>query len=105
MAADVKKGKIKAVKWEGKPLSVAVKEVDTPKIKDPLDAIVRLTSSAICGTDLHTCHGLIELDKGITLGHENIGIVEEVGKDITTIKKGDRVIVTSLYDEATDNVN
>jgi len=101
--AESKKGKMKAVKWEGKPFSVTVKEVDIPKINDPLDAIVRLTSSAICGTDLHTYHGLIELDKGITIGHENIGIVEEVGKDITTIKKGDRVIVTCIYDESTDN--
>ena len=95
--------KMKALRWEGKPFSVSVKEIPIPKIKDSLDVIVRLTSSAICGTDLHTFHGRVETRKDLTLGHENLGIVEEVGNDITNLQKGDRVLVTGLINEGTDN--
>ncbi len=49
--------------------------------------------------------GRLEMNKGITFGHENIGIVEEVGEDITTLKKGDRVVVDCFFDEATDNTD
>ncbi|KAH8657580.1 putative S-glutathione dehydrogenase [Tricladium varicosporioides] len=95
--------KMKAVRWEGKALSVSVEEIDVPKIKDPLDAIVRLTSSAICGSDLHIYRGRMYNDHPFTLGHENIGIVEQVGPDVTTIKKGDRVVVTCLEDKPGSN--
>jgi threonine dehydrogenase-like Zn-dependent dehydrogenase len=101
--AQMKTGKMKAVRWEGKPFSVSVKEIDIPKITQPLDAIVRLTSSAICGSDLHTYHGRIGMNHPLTFGHENIGIIEEIGKDITSLKKGDRVIVAAVLEESTDD--
>jgi threonine dehydrogenase-like Zn-dependent dehydrogenase len=63
---ETKKGKMKTVRWEGKPFSVSAKEVDIPKIIDPLDAIVRLTSSAICGTDLHTYLGRLPMKHPLT---------------------------------------
>jgi NADPH:quinone reductase-like Zn-dependent oxidoreductase len=90
---EVKKGKMKAVRWEGKAFSISAKDVDTPKIVDPLDAIVRLTSAAICGSDLHTYRGRLPMNHPLTFGHENLGIVEEVGEHVTTLKKGDRVLV------------
>jgi threonine dehydrogenase-like Zn-dependent dehydrogenase len=88
-----KLGKMKAVQWEGKLDSVSVKDVDIPKIQQPLDAIVRITSAGICGTDLHTYHGRIEMNVPLTFGHESLGIVEEIGSAVTTLKKGDRVVV------------
>ena len=94
---------MKAVQWEGKPFQVSVNEVPIPKITNPLDAIVRLTSSAICGSDLHTYHGRIDTNAGLTFGHECIGIVEEVGSDVTTIKEGDRVVVTAVIVKDLDN--
>lgn len=94
---------MKAVQWEGKDFSVSVNEITIPKIQDPLDVIVRLTSAAICGTDLHYYRGRLPADTPMTFGHENIGVVEEIGSDITTIKKGDRVLVNSELDELTKN--
>jgi len=95
--------KMKAVRWEGVPFSVSVKDIDIPKLTGPLDAIVRLTSSAICGSDLHTYHGRLIMNHPLTFGHENIGIVTEVGSDVTTVKPGDRVIVTVSYAEELGN--
>jgi len=87
---------MKAVRWEGKVESVSVKEIDIPKIRQPLDVIVRITSAGICGTDLHTYHGRIEMNVPLTFGHENVGIIEEIGSAVTTLKKGDRVVVADL---------
>jgi len=102
--SDIKsKRMMKAVQWEGKSFHVSVNEVPIPKITNPLDAIVRLTSAAICGTDLHTYHGRIETNVGLTFGHECIGIVEEVGSDVTTVKEGDRVVVTCFIAKDVDN--
>ena len=89
-------GKMKAVRWEGKPESVSVKSLEIPRIRSPLDAIVRITSAAICGTDLHTYHGRIPMDIPLTFGHENIGIVHDIGDAVTTVKLGDRVVVADL---------
>lgn len=100
---ELKKGKMKAVRWEGMDFSVSVKDVEIPKIIDSLDAIVRLTSAAICGSDLHTYRGRLTTKHPLTFGHENMGIVEEVGSDVTTLKKGDRVLVSSAIAEVTDN--
>jgi threonine dehydrogenase-like Zn-dependent dehydrogenase len=85
---------MKALTWQGKR-SLSVDEVPDPTIQEPTDAIVRITSTAICGSDLH----LYELfgpfiDKGDILGHEPMGIVEAVGSEITNLKVGDRVVVT-----------
>jgi S-(hydroxymethyl)glutathione dehydrogenase/alcohol dehydrogenase len=73
---------------------VKVKTVNDPKIEKPDDAVIKVTSTAICGSDLHLIHGLVpNMPKNFILGHETMGIVEEVGPDVNKIKKGDRVIV------------
>jgi Threonine dehydrogenase and related Zn-dependent dehydrogenases len=84
---------MKAVTYQGIK-NVAVKDVPDPKIVKPDDAIVRLTTTAICGSDLHLLHGMIpNLHEDYVIGHEPMGIVEEVGPEVTKLKKGDRVII------------
>lgn len=72
---------------------VEVDEVDDPEIVDPRDAIVRVTASSICGSDLHFLHGKAPLDPGETIGHEAVGLVHSVGSDVTRFAPGDRVVV------------
>jgi len=84
---------MRAVVYKG-PKDVAVEEVDDPKIENPRDAIIKLTSTAICGSDLHMYDGRTVAEPGTVLGHEPLGIVEEVGDAVTSFKKGDRVVVT-----------
>ncbi|MBB4638082.1 zinc-dependent alcohol dehydrogenase [Longimicrobium terrae] len=75
---------------------VRLDEVKDPAIKDPTDAIIRITSSAICGTDLHFVRGTVgPMKPGTILGHEAVGIVEEVGKNVRNLRRGDRVVVPS----------
>ncbi len=75
---------------------VRLEEVPAPRIKDSGDAIVRLTASAICGTDLHFIRGTMSgMKKGTILGHEGVGVVEETGTGVRNIKIGDRVVVCS----------
>lgn len=84
---------MKAITYQGFK-DVRVSEVHDPKIEKPDDAIIRVTSTAICGSDLHLIHGLVaNMPKNFILGHEAMGIVEETGPDVRGIKKGDRVIV------------
>lgn len=84
---------MKAIVYEG-IRNVKVKDVEDPKIHRSDDIIVRVTSTAICGSDLHLIHGFVpNLPRGFILGHETMGIVEEAGKEVTKVKKGDRVIV------------
>jgi threonine dehydrogenase-like Zn-dependent dehydrogenase len=67
-----------------------------PRIQQPTDAIVRLTASAICGTDLHMIRGTVpRMEPGTILGHEGVGIVEAVGKDVRNLRPGDRVVIPS----------
>lgn len=89
---------MKAVVWEDKLRQVSVKKVPRPKIQDPLDAIVRMTSAAICGTDLHIYNGRLETPAGLTLGHEMIGVVDAVGEGVEPelLKVDDRVVVWCL---------
>lgn len=75
---------------------IRLENVPEPRIKDPSDAIVRLTASAICGTDLHMIRGTLPgMKAGTILGHEGVGIVEEVGSDVHNLKPGDRVVIGS----------
>jgi threonine dehydrogenase-like Zn-dependent dehydrogenase len=84
---------VKALTWHGKR-DVRVETVPDPGIQEPTDAIVRVTSSGICGSDLHLYELLGPyLDAGDILGHEPMGIVEEVGSEVTEIAKGDRVVI------------
>lgn len=84
---------MKAIVYEGMK-NVKVNNVDDPKIQKEDDIIVKVTSTAICGSDLHLIHGMIpNLPHGFILGHETMGIVEEAGKGVHNLKKGDRVIV------------
>jgi S-(hydroxymethyl)glutathione dehydrogenase/alcohol dehydrogenase len=84
---------VKAVTYQGIK-HVEVKEVQEPKLQKRDDIIIRLTSSAICGSDLHLIHGMIpNLPTDYIIGHEPVGIVEEAGPDVTRVKKGDRVII------------
>ncbi|MGZ3678438.1 MAG: glutathione-independent formaldehyde dehydrogenase [Ktedonobacterales bacterium] len=83
---------MKAVVYKG-PFKVAVEDVPDPKIQAPTDVLVRITSSAICGSDLHMYEGRTAAQPGIVFGHENMGIVEDVGNGVVSIKKGDRVVM------------
>ena len=83
---------MKAIVYRG-PRSVAVEQVPDPAIETPLDAIVRITTTNICGSDLHMYEGRTAVEEGTVLGHENMGIVEEVGPAVERIKVGDRVSV------------
>ncbi len=84
---------MKALTFHGNE-DVRVDEVPDPSIQDPTDAIVRITSSAICGSDLHL-YGVLGMfiDEGDILGHEPMGIVEEVGPEVKQIAAGDRVVI------------
>ncbi|CAM4411729.1 zinc-dependent alcohol dehydrogenase [Paenibacillus macerans] len=84
---------MKAVTYQGIK-NIAVKEVPAPKIEKPDDMIIKISSSAICGSDLHLLHGMIpNLRENYIIGHEPMGIVEEAGPAVTKLRKGDRVII------------
>src|ERR687886_1017645 len=84
---------MKALTWHGKR-DVRVETVPDPAIEQPSDAIVRITSTGICGSDLHLYEVLGPfLEVGDILGHEPMGIVEEVGADVRELEAGDRVVV------------
>ncbi|MFP7288290.1 zinc-dependent alcohol dehydrogenase [Shouchella clausii] len=84
---------MKAVTYQGIK-QVEVKEVPAPALKKRDDIIVRLTTTAICGSDLHLIHGMIpNFPENFIIGHEPLGVVEETGPDVTKVKKGDRVII------------
>ncbi|HYO40262.1 MAG TPA: zinc-dependent alcohol dehydrogenase [Nocardioidaceae bacterium] len=84
---------MKALTWHGKR-DVRVEDVPDPRIEHPTDAIIKVTSSAICGSDLHLYEVLGPfLSPGDVLGHEPMGIVEEVGPEVSHIRPGDRVVV------------
>src|ERR671914_2776266 len=84
---------MKAVTWHGK-CDVRVDTVADPKIEEPTDVIVRITTTGLCGSDLHLYEVLGPfLTEGDILGHEPMGIVEEVGSDVTEIRPGQRVVI------------
>lgn len=83
---------MKAVVYQG-PNEVAVQEVSDPRIEAPTDVIVRITSTAICGSDLHMYEGRTAAEPGIVFGHENMGTVAEVGSGVARVRVGDRVVL------------
>lgn len=83
---------MKAVVYKA-PFQVAVEEVEDPRIEHPNDVIVRITTTAICGSDLHMYEGRTAAEPGIVFGHENLGIVDQVGPGVVSIKQGDRVVM------------
>ncbi|WP_129715867.1 zinc-dependent alcohol dehydrogenase [Pedobacter sp. SYP-B3415] len=84
---------MKAMDYRG-PFRVRVSDKPIPGIQHPEDAIVKVTHSCICGSDLHLYHGLVpDTRVGSTFGHEFVGIVEEIGPEVTEVKVGDRVLV------------
>ncbi len=83
---------MRAVVFKGSH-QVAVENVDNSRIEQPGDAVVKITSTAICGSDLHMYDGRTDMQPGTVLGHENMGVVQEVGPGVTSIKVGDRVVL------------
>ncbi|MDF2513674.1 MAG: glutathione-dependent formaldehyde dehydrogenase [Herbinix sp.] len=84
---------MKAVTFQGIK-RVEVKDVPSPKIQKPDDIVIKITNSAICGSDLHLIHDMVpNLPQGFVIGHEPMGIVEEVGPEVKKVKNGDRVII------------
>ena len=84
---------MKAVTWHGRR-DVRVEDVPDPAIKEPTDAVIRVTSSGICGSDLHLYEVMGPfMEEGDVLGHEPMGVVEEVGPEVEQIKPGDRVVI------------
>ncbi len=81
---------MRALVYNG-PKDVSVQDVPDARIEDPNDAVVRITTTNICGSDLHMYEGRTSVQPGKTLGHENMGIVEEVGPGVSRLKPGDRV--------------
>lgn len=84
---------MKAVTWQGKR-NISVEKVPDPVIQEPTDAIIKITSTAICGSDLHLYEVMTPfMEKGDIMGHEPMGIVQEIGSAVTNIRVGDRVVV------------
>jgi glutathione-independent formaldehyde dehydrogenase len=83
---------MKALTYKGSH-KVAVEETKDPKIEQPTDAILKVTSTAICGSDLHMYDGRTEVETGKIFGHEIMGVISEVGPGVTQLKVGDRVVL------------
>ncbi|HEX7655138.1 MAG TPA: alcohol dehydrogenase catalytic domain-containing protein, partial [Verrucomicrobiae bacterium] len=84
---------MKALTYHGAK-DVRVENVADPELRQPDDIIVRVTATAICGSDLHLFRGKVpELQKGDILGHEFMGVVEETGREVNRVRRGDRVVV------------
>ncbi|KAI0344301.1 GroES-like protein [Trametopsis cervina] len=75
------------------PFKVSIRNVEKPQIQHPNDVIVKITTSCICGSDLHMYEGRTAAQPGIVFGHENMGIVDEVAPGVSLLKKGDRVVM------------
>ncbi|KAF5638070.1 formaldehyde dehydrogenase [Fusarium sp. NRRL 52700] len=99
MDTSSKTGFMRAVQWEGNVRDMSVNIVPRPKLIEPEDAVVRITTSAICGSDLHIYHGLFGTEEKFGVGHEAVGIVEEVGPAVDFLKPGDRVLIMSFAED------
>lgn len=78
------------------PHDVRVESVPDPGLRDRRAALVRVTRASICGSDLHLVHGTVPCEPGVVIGHECVGVVEEVGAEVRRVRKGDRVIVPGV---------
>jgi glutathione-independent formaldehyde dehydrogenase len=88
---------VKAVVFEG-TRRVGVQDVEDAVLQDPADVVIRVTSSAICGTDLHMYDGRTGAEPGLVLGHEPLGVVEQAGQCVSLVRPGDRVVIpTHVY--------
>jgi glutathione-independent formaldehyde dehydrogenase len=83
---------MRAVVWKG-PNKVAVETVEDPRIESATDVIVRISTAGICGSDLHMYEGRTVAKPGLVMGHENMGVIEEVGSAVQQLQKGDRVVL------------
>src|SRR5215831_9425331 len=87
---------MRAVTIGDRPGEVRVEETPKPEILEPGDALVRVTTAAICGSDLHLVAGKLPVEPGMIIGHEFVGVVEEVGDAVQRVSVGDRY-VASMY--------
>src|SRR6266700_1167223 len=83
---------MKAVVWRG-DRTLDIETVEDARLEAPTDVLMRITSTAICGVDLHIYEGRMGEVDGLVIGHEPLGVVEEVGSAVASIRKGDRVVV------------
>ncbi|MBV8332249.1 MAG: glutathione-independent formaldehyde dehydrogenase [Candidatus Eremiobacteraeota bacterium] len=83
---------MRAVVWKG-PYEVTVDEIEDPRVEESTDAVMRLTTAAICGSDLHMYEGRAPIEPGQVFGHENLGVIEEVGSAVKSVRPGDRVVL------------
>src|SRR5687767_5266880 len=84
---------MKALRWYGTN-DLRIETVPDPKIETSTDAVIKITTAAVCGSDLHLLDGYMPtMEKGDILGHENMGEVVEVGKNVNKLKVGDRIVV------------
>jgi S-(hydroxymethyl)glutathione dehydrogenase / alcohol dehydrogenase len=77
-----------------KPGEMKVDKVEEPHIENPQDIILRVTATAICGSDLHIYNGLIPQQKPLIMGHEFMGVIEDIGGEVATVQRGDRVVIS-----------
>lgn len=92
--------------WKGKAFHISIENIPKPNLFHSEDAIVRLISAAICGTDLHIYRGISgSTNTPWVLGHEGVGIVESVGEAVQNVKPGDRVIIPATPDDGVLNIN
>jgi threonine dehydrogenase-like Zn-dependent dehydrogenase len=80
---------------------VRVEQVPDPVLKQPTDALVRVTAACICGSDLHPYHSMSPADGPARIGHEFIGVVEDTGSDVSTVQKGDLVVAPFAFSDGT----
>jgi len=91
---------MKALKWYA-PYNVKIEEAEEPEIVEETDAIIRTTLAGICGTDLHVYRGHVQIVPGNILGHEFVGIVEKIGRNVKNFEVGDRVVVSCWIADGT----
>ena len=89
---------MKALVYHG-PGQRAWEDVPDPKVEAPTDVIVKIDSATICGTDLHILKGEYPVKPGLTIGHEPVGVIHELGVGVTGYKVGDRVLVGAITRE------